>query len=53
MHRYINQALVLEYIISWEVYVLLGHYLPLKEVVAVCLPEGTWRRGTGTGGMAV
>jgi len=33
--------------------VLLGHCLPLKEVLAVCFPEGTQCRGTGTGGMVV
>ena len=53
MHTYINKTLVLEYIISWEVYVLCGDCLPVKEVLAVCLPEGTWHRGTGIGGMVV
>ena len=27
--------------------------LPLKAVLAVCFPEGTRHRGTGTGGMVV
>ena len=53
MHTYINQALVLEHIISSEVHVLCGDCLLLKEVLAVCLPEGTRRRGTGTGGVVV
>ena len=53
MHTYINKTLVLEYIISWEVHVLCGDCLPVKEVLAVCLPEGTRRWGTGTGGMVV
>ena len=30
-----------------------GGCLPLEKVLAVCFPEGTWRRGTGTGGMVV
>jgi len=33
--------------------VLCGDCLPLKEVLAVCLPEGIQRRGTGIGGMVV
>ena len=53
MHTDINQTLVLEYIISSEVSVLFGDCLPLKKVLAVCFPEGTRRRGTGTGGMVV
>ena len=53
MHTYINHVIVLEYILSWEVYVLFEHCLPLKEVLAVCFPEGTRRRRTGTGGMVV
>ena len=51
MHTYINHVLVLEYIVSWEVSVLFGHCLPLKEVLAVCFPESTRRWRTGTGGM--
>ena len=50
MHTYINQALELEYIMSWEVYVLFGNCLPW---LAVCFSEGTWCRGTGTGGMVI
>ena len=53
MHTYINQAPVFKHIISWEVYVLCGDCLPVKEVLAVCFPEGTRRRGTGTGGVVV
>ena len=53
LHRYINQTLVLEYILSLEVYVLCGDCLPLKEVLAVCFPEGTRCRRTGTGGIVV
>ena len=53
MHTYINKTLVLEYILSLEVYVLCGDCLPVKEVVAVCFPEGTRGRGTGTGGIVV
>ena len=41
MHTYINQALLMEYTMSWEVYVQFEHCLPLKEVPAVCFPEGT------------
>ena len=32
---------------------LFGDCSPVKEVLGVCLPEGTRRRGTGTGGMVV
>ena len=47
---YINQALVLEFIMSVEA---CGDCLPLRKVLVVCFPEGTRRRGTGTGGMVV
>ena len=53
-YAYIHyKVIVLEYILSSEVYVLFEHCLPLKEVLAVCFPEGTRRRRTGTGGMVV
>ena len=43
----------MEYILSSEICVLFGDCLPLKEVLAVCFPDGTQRRRTGTGGMVV
>ena len=32
---------------------MFGDCLPLKNVLAVSFPEGTRRRGTGTGGVVV
>ena len=42
-----NQALVLDY----GKYMCL--FIPLEEVLVVFFPEGTRRRGTGTGGVVV
>ena len=50
---YINQALVLEFIMNVEVYVPFGDCVPLRKVLVVSFPEGMRRRGTGTGGMVL